>query len=205
MEEICAANPRGPGVRDVRRVVRIMEAVVSSAHAVGRQRLDTMSAGLEQSPHAVPASADVPRTVLGQAPKPKAPKASEWTEKDSEREWRKVGLRKDWQWQLHKEKTTRRAGWVLRGWLLPWVAKELGDQEDAEMVLDAALGENAYGGVWEVLKSPRPDIWVLSRLRAIQKTLRQTELQNWRPTLSLLAAAHWRPPCESSGSGERCG
>ena len=75
-------------------------------------------------------------------PRPKAPKTQEWTEKDSEAEWERMGLPKDWQWQLQKERTTRRAGWVLRNWLLPWVSKEFADKEGAELALDAALSEN---------------------------------------------------------------
>ena len=126
--------------------------------------MDTMTVGLERSPHSRPTDAEVPPTTLGVPPRPKAPKTQEWTEKDSEAEWERMGLPKDWQWQLHKERTPRRAGYVLRNWLLAWASKEFSDKEGAELVLDAALSENTYGGVWEDLKAPRPNTLVLSRL-----------------------------------------
>ena len=56
---------------------------------------------------------------------------------------------------------------LLLHWLLPWVSTEFGDKEGAELVLDAALSENTYGGVWEDLKAPRPNTLVLSRLCTI--------------------------------------
>ena len=51
-------------------------------------------------------------------------------------------------------------------------SKELTDKESAELVLDAALSENTYGGLWEDLKRPKPSIHVLSRLRACPPTCR---------------------------------
>ena len=50
LEEICSANPRGPGVGDVRRLVRLVTMSVNAAQAVGTQGRDTMSAGMEQDP-----------------------------------------------------------------------------------------------------------------------------------------------------------
>ena len=65
--------------------------------------------------------------------------------------------------------SVRRAG-LLREWLRNAASTWLG-KEDAEWVLDAALGDRRFYDVWQELEGPDPVQAVRSRLVTIRKTI----------------------------------